>query len=179
MASESVLLRVEGAAVAPLSLTFESFDGMPEGMQVPDVSRFHPTRKGDAVTLSSLIELAGPLPGVTHVTLHADRDDFHVSVPIDAIRDQGLVVYKVGDGPLAVEQGGPIRLLLRDPAACHADDLDECANVKYLSRIELTRGRGRDTRPVDDAEHQALHQKQVALDGFQVDRANQTIRPKN
>jgi DMSO/TMAO reductase YedYZ molybdopterin-dependent catalytic subunit len=160
MAGESVLLRVEGAAAAPLTLTFESLNGMPEATQVPDVSRFQPARKGSAVTLSSLLELASPLPGVTHVTLHADRDDFHVSVPIEAIRDQGMVVYKVGDGPLAVEQGGPIRLLIRDPAACHTGDLDECANVKYLSRIELTRGRGRDTRPIDEAEHQALHEGQ-------------------
>ena len=93
-------------------------------------------------------------PRRSHVTLHADRDDFHVSIPLGLLRGQGLVVYRVGPVPLAVEQGGPIRLLIRDPSACHTGELDDCANVKYLSRIELTARRGRDTRPVDDESHQ-------------------------
>jgi len=157
MADSPVLLRFEGAVARPLVLTFEDLSGMPVETQEADVSRFQPGRKGDAVTLDSLLSLAGPETGVSHITLHADRDDFHVSIPLAAIREQGLVVYKVGGDPLPVESGGPIRLLIRDPAACHTGELDECANVKYLSRIELTRQRGRDTRPLDEAEHQALH----------------------
>jgi DMSO/TMAO reductase YedYZ molybdopterin-dependent catalytic subunit len=160
MADRPILLRFEGAVARPIGFTFADLGGIREEFQVADVSRFQPTRRGDAVTLSALLDLAGPAPSATHVTLHADRDDFHVSIPLDAIRDQGLVVYKVGGEPVAVEQGGPIRLLIRDPSACHAGELDECANVKYLSRVELTAGRGRDTRPVDDAEHQALHDRQ-------------------
>ena len=31
------------------------------------------------------------------------------------------------------------------------------ANVKFVDRIELTAGRGRDTRPEDDEEHEQLH----------------------
>jgi len=160
MTDPMIILRFEGAMSNHLELGFDDLLGMPEENQVLDVSRFHPTRRGDAVTLASLLERARPDAGVTHLTLHADRDDFHVSIPIEAIRDQGLVVYKVDDRTLEPDQGGPIRLLIRDPSACHTGDLDECANVKYLSRIELTVGRGRDTRPVDDAEHQALHDRQ-------------------
>jgi len=161
MSNSPVLLRFEGAVERPIGVSFEDLHRMPEESQVADVSRFQPSRKGDAVTLSSLLSLAGPDPRATHVTLHADRDDFHVSIPLDAIREQGLVVYKVGERRLEVEQGGPIRLIIRDPLACQSGDLDDCANVKYLSRIELTLGRGRDTRPVDDAEHQALHDRQA------------------
>ena len=73
------------------------------------------------------------------MTLHADRDDFHVCVPLDTIRGQGIVVYKIGPDALTVEHGGPIRLIIRDPSACHTGDLDDCANVKYLSRVELTK----------------------------------------
>jgi hypothetical protein len=40
--------------------------------------------------------------------------------------------------------------------------LDECANVKYLSRIELTERRGRDTRPADEKAHEALHATQTS-----------------
>ena len=63
------------------------------------------------------------------MTLHADRDDFHVCVPLAAIKGQGIVVYKLGTEPLSVEHGGPIRLIIRDPSACHTGDLDDCANV--------------------------------------------------
>jgi DMSO/TMAO reductase YedYZ molybdopterin-dependent catalytic subunit len=161
MHDSPILLRFEGVVERPVGFTFEDLLGMPETCQVADVSRFHPSRKGDAVTLASLLDLAGPESRTTHVTLHADRDDFHVSIPLGAIRDQGLVVYKLGDQPLGAEQGGPIRLLIRDPSACHAGELDECANVKYLSRIELADRRGRDTRPLDEAQHRALHDRQA------------------
>jgi DMSO/TMAO reductase YedYZ molybdopterin-dependent catalytic subunit len=159
MADSPVLLRFEGEVERPLALTYEDLIAMPEDTQIRDVSRFQPGRRGDAVTLESLLSLASPRPEASHLTLHADRDDFHVSIPLETIRDQGLVVYKVGTDQLGVEQGGPIRLLIRDPSACHTGELDECANVKYLSRIELTIHRGRDTRPLDDDAHQALHSK--------------------
>ncbi len=73
------------------------------------------------------------------------------------VREQGIVVYRLGDGPLGTERGGPVRFLVPDPSACHTGELDECANVKYLSRIELTTRRGRDTRPTNEADHAALH----------------------
>jgi DMSO/TMAO reductase YedYZ molybdopterin-dependent catalytic subunit len=160
--SGEILLAVDGQVGRPLRLTFADLEQLPESARVFDVSRFHPTRKGDGVTLDALLELADIHPLADYLTLHADRDDFHVSVPLEPLRGQGIVVYKLGAGSLGVEQGGPIRFLIRDPAACHTDQLDECANVKYLSRIELTRGRGRDTRPADEMEHAALHAKQEA-----------------
>ena len=56
-----------------------------------------------------------------------------------------------------IDQGGPFRFLIRDPAACHTDELDDCANVKFLNRIELSVRRGRDTRPQNEEEHARLH----------------------
>jgi DMSO/TMAO reductase YedYZ molybdopterin-dependent catalytic subunit len=164
MSVSPVLLRFEGAVESPLALTWEDLDAMPEEDRVVDVSRFQPGRRGDGVTLESLLRRASPRAGASHVTLHADRDDFHVSIPLEAIRGQGVVVYRVGPDPLRPDQGGPIRLLIRDPSACHAGELDECANVKYLSRIELTAARGRDTRPPDDQAHRALHAREFGKD---------------
>src|SRR5438309_1917648 len=109
----------------------------------------------------STCSLARPAPEANYLTLHAERDDFHVSVPLQAVRGEAVVVYRVGEEPLPQQQGGPIRFLIRDPAACHTDELDDCANVKYLSRIELSVRRGRDTRPADDAAHAALHAAQA------------------
>jgi DMSO/TMAO reductase YedYZ molybdopterin-dependent catalytic subunit len=156
----TIVLKLQGAVEHPLELTFEDLSGLPESAQVHDVSRFHPQRRGDGVVLEALLEKAQPRPEANYLTLHADRDDFHVSIPLQAVRGEGIVVYRLGDQRLGTEQGGPIRFLIRDPAACHTDELDDCANVKYLSRIELTVRRGRDTRPADEAAHAALHQAQ-------------------
>jgi DMSO/TMAO reductase YedYZ molybdopterin-dependent catalytic subunit len=159
--NDTVILTVDGRVERPLQFTFADLDVLPEPAQVRDVSRFHPTRRGDGVMLDALLDRAGVLPAANYLTLHAERDDFHVSVPLEPLRGQGIVVYRLGPEPLAVEHGGPIRFLIRDPSACHTDELDECANVKYLSRIELTERRGRDTRPADEKAHDALHQAQA------------------
>jgi DMSO/TMAO reductase YedYZ molybdopterin-dependent catalytic subunit len=155
------LLKIEGAVDNPLALTFVELAAFPEADQFADVSRIHPSRRGDGVSLDAILEQARVRPGANYLTLHADRDDFHVSVPLDAIKGQGIVVYKLGQGPLSVDHGGPIRLIIRDPAACHTGDLDDCTNVKYLSRIELTERRGRDTRPETESAHAALHEAQA------------------
>jgi DMSO/TMAO reductase YedYZ molybdopterin-dependent catalytic subunit len=158
---ESVLLKVEGLVEHPLELRFDDLALLPDRFQVPDVSRFQPQRHGDGVWLEALLERARPLPEANYLTLHADRDDFHVSIPLAAVRGEALVVYKRGQSRLALEQGGPIRFLIRDPAACHTSELDDCANVKYLSRIERSSRRGRDTRPADEAAHAELHKGQT------------------
>jgi DMSO/TMAO reductase YedYZ molybdopterin-dependent catalytic subunit len=157
---EDVALVIDGLVDRPLRLTLDDLDDLPGPAQVADVSRFHPKRRGDGVTLAAILERAGVRPEANYATLHADRDDFHVSVPLEPLRDQGVVVYRLGDGRLGIEDGGPIRFLVRDPTVCHTGELDECANVKYLSRIELTTRRGRDTRPTTEAEHEALHRAQ-------------------
>ena len=159
----NVLLRIDGAVERPLHLTYSDLDGFPESDQVADVSRFHPSRKGDGVSLDALLREAQPRPDANFVTLHASRDDFHVSIPLEPLRGQGIVVFRVRAEPLKLEQGGPIRLIIRDPSACHTGDLDDCANVKYLDRVELTIQKGRDTRPVDEQAHHALHESQTPL----------------
>jgi len=154
------LLVVEGAVARPLRLSFDDLAGLPAADRVDDVSRFHPTRKGSGVTLEAVLRLAEVAPEARYIMLHADRDDFHVPAPLDAVLAEGVVVFHLDGGPLDQAHGGPIRFLIRNPAACRTDELDECSNVKYLSRIEVTTGRGRDTRPTTDAEHAALHEKQ-------------------
>jgi DMSO/TMAO reductase YedYZ molybdopterin-dependent catalytic subunit len=158
--NDEVALVIDGLVERPLRLTLDDLDALPEPARVADVSRFHPKRRGDGVTLEAILERAGVRPEANYATLHADRDDFHVSVPLEPLRGQGIVVYRLGDGRLGIEDGGPIRFLVRDPTVCHTGELDECANVKYLSRVELTTRRGRDTRPTTEAEHEALHQAQ-------------------
>ena len=166
--SDAVILTVDGQVERPLKLTFSDLKGLPGTAQVTDVSRFHPNRQGDGVTLEAILERAGVLPSASYLTLHAEKDDFHVSVPLAPLLGQGIVVYRRGPERLGAEHGGPIRFLIRDPAACHTDQLDDCANVKYLSRMELTTGRGRDTRPADEESHQALHKSQSQMQSIPV-----------
>jgi DMSO/TMAO reductase YedYZ molybdopterin-dependent catalytic subunit len=158
--SAEILLTVDGLVERPLRLSRADLDTIPESARVTDVSRFHPKRQGDGVRLDAILDRVGVRPEANYVTLHADRDDFHVSVPLEPLRDQGIIVYRLGGGGLGLEHGGPIRFLVRDPTVCHTGELDECANVKYLSRIELTSRRGRDSRPTTEAEHEALHRAQ-------------------
>ncbi|MFM7128903.1 MAG: molybdopterin-dependent oxidoreductase [bacterium] len=153
-------LRIDGLVAEAQVLTRQQLEALPDSAQVLDVSRFEAKKQGDAVTLDSLLSLAGVLPEANYMTLHAGRDDFHVSVPLDAVRAEGLLIYKIGNDDLAVSQGGPFRFLIRDFAACHSSELDDCANVKFLDRIELTQRKGLDTRPLTDAEHEALHARQ-------------------
>lgn len=152
------VLTVDGAVEQPLSLSLADLAALPASYHVRDVSRFHPARKGDGVELEAVLAEARPRSDANYLTLHADRDDFHVSIPLRAVRAQGVLVYHRDGQPLSVEQGGPVRFLIRDPAACHTDELDDCANIKYLSRIELSVNRGRDTRPRTDEEHERLHE---------------------
>lgn len=155
-----ILLRVDGEVEAPLELTFEHFAEFPDAEQVADISRFHPKRQGDGVTLESVLQRVRPTDQATYLTLHATADDFAASIPLEAIRGEGIVVYQLQGQPLPVSNGGPIRFLIKNPAACHTDELDDCANVKFVDRIELTSGKGRDTRPENDEDHEELHRGQ-------------------
>ncbi|MBS0263451.1 MAG: molybdopterin-dependent oxidoreductase [Planctomycetes bacterium] len=152
-----IVLRIDGEVSQPLDLTYADFAAIPAADQITDVSRFHPKRQGDGVTLESLLARVVPKPAATYLTLHASADNFHASIPLEAVRAEGVVVYRLAGQPLPVKNGGPIRFLIRNAAACHTDELDDCANVKFVDRIELTAGRGQDNRPHDDVEHEQLH----------------------
>jgi DMSO/TMAO reductase YedYZ molybdopterin-dependent catalytic subunit len=135
--SDSMFLRVEGGVVQSLRLGFDDLRALPEDARVIDVSRFHPSRRGDGVALDAILRVARPFPGATRAILHADRDDFHLGLPLAALRERAIVVYCLDGEALPARLGGPFRMLILDAAGCLADELDECANVKYLSRIEI------------------------------------------
>src|SRR5262249_1170632 len=120
-------------------------------------SQFHPKRQGAGVTLNSILNRVRPRASATYLTLHATADNFAASIPLAAVRDEGIVVYQLNGAPLPAKNGGPFRFLIRNPAACHTDELDDCANVKFIDRLELTAAKGRDTRPSSDEEHEHLH----------------------
>ena len=153
-------LKIDGEVDSPLSLSFEQLAALPESAQVRDVSRLDPKRQGDAIRLSALLERARPKSSVRYLTLHAARDDFHASIPLDAVREKAILIYSMAGQPLSEKAGGPVRFFIPDFAACHTAEIDECANVKFVDRIELTPGRGHDNRPHDADEHARLHERE-------------------
>jgi DMSO/TMAO reductase YedYZ molybdopterin-dependent catalytic subunit len=154
-------LQITGDVESPLSLTFADLAALPESDQVRDVSRIDPKRKGDAVRLSGLLARARPRPSVRYLTLHASRDDFHASIPLDSVRESAILIYRLDGKPLNESAGGPVRFFIPDFASCHASEIDECANVKFVDRIELSAERGQDNRPHDDDEHAKLHERET------------------
>ncbi len=158
--SDTPQLRIDGEVERPTSLTWQQLQAIAPDAQVADVSEIDPKRKGTAVRLASLLELVGAKPTAAYLGLHATHDDFHASVPLEAVRDRGLVIYQLDGQPLPVSGGGPIRFFIPDHAACHTSEIDECANVKFIDRIELQAEKGFDNRPDDDQEHEQLHREQ-------------------
>jgi DMSO/TMAO reductase YedYZ molybdopterin-dependent catalytic subunit len=154
------MLMINGECEAPQTLEFEDLVGIPSEHQAIDVSRLVPGRNGDAVRLAGILELVRPKSTAQYLGLHSSTDDFHASIPLSAVADRALVIYRLDGQPLPAKAGGPVRFFIPDFAACHTAEIDECANVKFVDRIELTADKGFDNRPHDGAEHAALHAKE-------------------
>jgi tRNA (guanine-N7-)-methyltransferase len=150
-------LIVEGEVERPGALAAGDLAAIDARHKIVDVSQIDPKRQGAAVWLRGLLEHVGAKPTAGYLTLHASADDFHASIPLSSVLDRGFVIYSLGGKPLPASAGGPFRFFVRDYLACHSAEIDECANVKFVDRIELTAARGRDNRPHDDAAHAALH----------------------
>ena len=156
----TILLNITGQVDQPRSLTFTDFAAIEAAYQVADVSRLVPGRKGDAVHFAGIMALVKPQASARYLGLHSSTDDFHASIPLAAVADRALVIYRLDGQPLPIKAGGPVRFFIPDFAACHTDEIDECANVKFVDRIELTAAKGFDNRPHDGAQHEALHAKE-------------------
>ena len=155
------LIRVDGEVQRPRQLAFEDLLAIEGAYQVDDVSQLAEKYEGKAIRLEGLLAAARIKPTAQYLGLHSSQDDFHASIPLEAVRERGIVIYSLdGRYPLSVESGGPTRFYIQDHTACNADDIDECANVKFLDHIELTVERGFDNWPDDEQEHALLHREQ-------------------
>jgi DMSO/TMAO reductase YedYZ molybdopterin-dependent catalytic subunit len=154
------MLQITGEIEQPRTLSFADLAAIDAEYQVIDVSRIVPGRRGDAVRLHGILQLVHPKPEGKYLGLHSTADNFHASIPLAAVLERALVIYRLDGQPLPAKAGGPVRFFIPDFAACHTDEIDECANVKFVDRMELTAAKGFDNRPHDGAEHQELHRQQ-------------------
>jgi DMSO/TMAO reductase YedYZ molybdopterin-dependent catalytic subunit len=155
------MLTIAGEVADARTLTFADLAAIGSEHQVLDVSRIVPGRKGDAVRFTGILQLIQPKPTAKYLGLHSSTDNFHASIPLAAVVDRALVIYRLDGQPLPAKAGGPVRFFIPDFASCHTHEIDECANVKFVDRIELTTEKGFDNRPHDGAEHEDLHRKQA------------------
>lgn len=155
------LLTIDGEIESPVSLSFDDFAAFPAEHQIADVSQIDPKRRGAAVTLAGLLAHVKPKSTARYLTLHASTDDFHASIPLDAVRERAFLIYRLNGEPLSQKAGGPLRFYIPDFAACHTSEIDECANVKFVDRMEFSATPGEDNRPHDAQEHAELHEREA------------------
>ena len=107
------ILKISGLLEREMSLTFDDLSGVDAEQQIADMSQIDPKRQGGAVRLSGLLAVVGVKAEAAYLGLHASHDDFHASVPLDAVRERGLVIYRDAQGsPLNASAGGPVPVAL-------------------------------------------------------------------
>jgi DMSO/TMAO reductase YedYZ molybdopterin-dependent catalytic subunit len=124
--------------------------------QIPDVTALTADREGVAVQLASVLDDAGLSGEARFITIHAEGN-YSACVPLNAVKDHAILIYGLGGEALPHDQGGPIRFFIPDVAACQTDEVDQCANVKYVERIVLSAEPGQDTRPKTRKQHVEIH----------------------
>src|SRR5687768_12970605 len=112
------LLSIKGEIENPLQLSFTDLAAIDPAKQIVDVSRIAAGRKGDAVPLSALLALARPKPTAKYLGLHAAADNFHASIPLDAVAERGIIIYRLDGQPLSAKSGGPVRFFIPEHATC-------------------------------------------------------------
>ena len=133
-------LRIDGAVIQPITLDAAALEKLPVEHQVPDVSTLLPGMKGRGIRVKGLLEVPALAIGADHATFHSQDGQFAASLTVKQAIEHGILIYQLDGEPLSEQKGGPFRLVTPGLG-------DLCANVKGVTRIELTKGLGKDTRP--------------------------------
>ena len=160
-----VFLKITGEVERSLALSFADLAGLDSASQVIDVSRLDAKRSGDAVTLAGLLALAGAKPSAQYLTLHSATDDFHASIPLDAVRERGILIYRSAGGAVASARQADLfasSFPILPPAT-----LPKLMNARMLKIRRPYRTppsqRGHDNRPLEEREHAELHRRQEEI----------------
>lgn len=109
-------LRVHGAVEREVTLGWDDLLALPQADLTTDIhcvtkwSKFDTTWRG--VRLATVFDLAGLLPGASHVLQHAEYG-YTTNTPLaDLLRDHSLLTHTFDGEPLSAEHGGPVRVLV-------------------------------------------------------------------
>lgn len=131
-------VRIEGAVVQPISFDRAAIAALPVEHQL-DIATVMPGMKGRGIRLKGLLDVPALAIEADHIVFHAADGKYSACLTLQQARDHGVLVYELDGAPLPDTKGGPFRLVTPGLG-------DLCANVKGVSRIEITKGPGRDTR---------------------------------
>lgn len=131
-------VRIEGAVVQPLSFDRAAIAALPVEHQL-DIATVMPGMKGRGIRLKGLLDVLALAIEADHIAFHAADGTYSACLTLQQARDHGVLLYELDGAPLPDTKGGPFRLVTPGLG-------DLCANVKGVSRIEVTKGLGRDTR---------------------------------
>ncbi len=128
------MLRIDGDVSRPSDLGFEDLAALPG--QIADVAALVPGRRGGAVPFRALLDAAGVSERASRVTLESSDGKFSQQAPLAAL-ESAVLVYRLADGPLPADHGGPVRFLIPGVEDCSVPGVDRCTNVKALGRVHV------------------------------------------
>jgi len=126
-------LKIDGEVENPVLLTWEDFMNLP---QTEDISDFHCVTTWSklnmpwkGVSLMDLAALVQPKETATHIICYG-YDTYTTNVAIEeALKPDVLLAHTVYDEPLALEHGGPVRMI--------TPQLYAWKGSKWIKRIEF------------------------------------------
>ncbi|MEK6618413.1 MAG: 2-dehydropantoate 2-reductase [Nitrospirota bacterium] len=139
-------IRIDGAVIQPMTLDREALAKLPAEHQVYDLSTILPNIKGKGIRVKGILEVPALAIGADHVTFHSQDGQFAASLTVKQATEYGVLISELDGQPLPESKGGPFRLVTPGLG-------DLCAHVKGVTRIELTKGPGKDTRPSIKGSH--------------------------
>jgi hypothetical protein len=130
-------LSVDGLVEHPLQLGFADLLALPRQDQLTD---FHCVEgwsvhdvPWNGVHLRTLLDLAQPQTGATHITFHCQGGIYRESLPLEvALEDKTLLAFGIDCATLPLSTGFPLRLVVPRKWAYKS--------AKYLTRLELVDG---------------------------------------
>ena len=131
-------IRIDGAVVQPVSFDRAAIAALAVEHQL-DIATVMPGMQGRGIRLKGLLDVPALEVDSDHVAVHASDGKYSACLTLQQAREYGVLVYELEGAPLPDAKGGPFRLVTPGLG-------DLCANVKGVGRIEITKGRGRDTR---------------------------------
>jgi DMSO/TMAO reductase YedYZ molybdopterin-dependent catalytic subunit len=126
-------MTVDGLVESPTTWDWRGIHALPESSYFGDIhcvttwSKFDTTFAG--VSVDSLLEIAQPKAEATHI-MATSTTGYTTNLPIEDIQNcKAWIVWEFGGLPLAVEHGGPVRMLV--------PHLYFWKSAKWITRITL------------------------------------------
>lgn len=134
------MLRVTGLVGRARQLSWAQVDELPGA--VPDLETVIEGFSGRAVPVREVLEAAEPMDGAGYVTVESDDGLYRASIPRSELEGKGWLAFRLGEGPLPRERGGPFRLVVPEGRTL-------CWNVKGVAELRLTADPEPDSVPAD------------------------------